>query len=31
MDVKIEESWKALLQVEFDKPNFAKLISFVKN
>ena len=23
MDVKIEESWKALLQEEFDKPYFA--------
>ena len=31
MDVKIEESWKALLQEEFDKPYFAELIAFVKN
>lgn len=30
MDVKIEESWKALLQEEFDKPYFAELIAFVK-
>ena len=30
MDVKIEESWKALLQEEFDKPFFAVLIAFVK-
>ena len=31
MDVKIEESWKALLQEEFDKPYFADLIACVKN
>ncbi len=31
MDVKIEESWKALLQPEFDKPYFAELINFVKS
>lgn len=29
--VKIEESWRQLLQVEFDKPYFENLISFVKN
>jgi len=31
MDVKIEESWKALLQPEFDKPYFSDLINFVKS
>jgi uracil-DNA glycosylase len=30
MEVKIEESWKSLLQSEFDKPYFEELISFVK-
>lgn len=29
--VKIEESWRQQLQVEFDKPYFENLISFVKN
>lgn len=29
-DVKIEESWKTLLQDEFEKPYFIELISFVK-
>lgn len=31
MDVEIEESWKAVLQNEFDKPYFAELIRFVKS
>lgn len=31
MDVRIEPSWKALLQAEFEKPYFSSLISFVKN
>lgn len=31
MDVKIEESWRALLQPEFDKPYFAELINFVRS
>ena len=30
MEVKIEESWKRRLQVEFDKPYFAQLVSFVR-
>lgn len=30
MDVKIEASWKALLQEEFDKPYFQELTDFVK-
>ncbi len=30
MDVKIEESWKELLQSEFNKPYFVNLINFVK-
>ena len=30
MDVKIEDSWKAVLQPEFDKPYFEELTSFVK-
>lgn len=30
MDVKIETSWKALLQTEFEQPYFAELIDFVK-
>ncbi|MDR3705385.1 MAG: uracil-DNA glycosylase [Paludibacteraceae bacterium] len=31
MDVKIEPSWKAVLQSEFDKPYFELLTSFVRN
>lgn len=31
MEVKIEESWRALLQPEFDSPYFADLVAFVKN
>lgn len=31
MDVKIEPSWKELLQGEFEKPYFAELIAFVKD
>jgi len=31
MDVKIEESWKAVLQNDFEKPYFAELIRFVKS
>lgn len=31
MEVKIEQSWKNVLQTEFDKPYFASLASFVKN
>ena len=30
-DVKIEPSWKELLQEEFEKPYFSELIQFVKN
>lgn len=30
MDVKIEESWKAVLQPEFDKPYFKSLTDFVR-
>lgn len=30
MDVKISESWKSLLQAEFDKPYFEELTRFVK-
>lgn len=30
LDVKIEQSWKALLQKEFDKPYFAELTEFVR-
>ena len=30
MEVKIEESWKAVLAEEFEKPYFASLASFVK-
>lgn len=30
-DVKIEESWKALLKDEFEKPYFEQLIAFVKD
>ena len=29
MEVQIEQSWKAHLQQEFDKPYFAKLTEFV--
>lgn len=31
MNVNIEPSWKERLQVEFDKPYFSKLTSFVRN
>ena len=31
MEVKIDESWKPLLQPEFDSPYFADLVSFVKS
>ena len=31
MDVKIENSWKSVLQEEFEKEYFVKLTSFVKN
>jgi uracil-DNA glycosylase len=31
MDVKIEDSWKSVLQNEFNKPYFEKLVLFVKN
>jgi len=31
MDVKIEKSWKELLQPEFDKPYFEGLTGFVRN
>lgn len=31
MDVKIEESWKVLLQNEFEKPYFKQLSQFVKD
>jgi uracil-DNA glycosylase len=30
LDVKIEQSWKALLQEEFDKPYFVELTDFVR-
>lgn len=30
MDVKIEESWKSVLQTEFDKPYFKNLTDFVR-
>lgn len=30
MEVKIEQSWKELLQTEFDKPYFAALVDFVR-
>lgn len=30
LDVKIEQSWKALIQEEFDKPYFAELTEFVR-
>ena len=31
MNVKIEESWKAILKDEFDKPYFENLVQFVKS
>lgn len=31
MEVKIEESWKKVLQEEFDKEYFASLVDFVRN
>ena len=31
MKVKIEESWRQVLQEEFDKPYFAQLVQFVKS
>jgi uracil-DNA glycosylase len=31
MDVKIEPSWKRILQPEFDKPYFETLTQFVRN
>ena len=31
MDVKIEQSWKQVLQPEFDKPYFAQLTDFVRS
>lgn len=31
MKVRIEESWRQVLQEEFDKPYFSYLVSFVKN
>lgn len=31
MEVKIEESWKKVLQEEFDKEYFASLVGFVRN
>ncbi|MDR3367001.1 MAG: uracil-DNA glycosylase [Prevotellaceae bacterium] len=31
MDVKIEPSWKAALQAEFDKPYFADVVGYVKS
>lgn len=30
MDVQIEQSWKDVLQPEFDKPYFAEIVSFLK-
>lgn len=30
-DVKIESSWKAVLQSEFEKPYFQNLVEFIKN
>ena len=29
MDVKIEQSWKQVLQREFDEPYFAELVRFL--
>ena len=31
MEVKINESWKSQLQVEFDKPYFESLTDFIKH
>ncbi|MBO6253364.1 MAG: uracil-DNA glycosylase, partial [Bacteroidaceae bacterium] len=31
MNVQIEESWKARLQPEFDKPYFEQLTNFVRS
>lgn len=31
MDVKIDKSWKEVLQPEFDKPYFASLVDFVRH
>lgn len=31
MEVKIDESWKEILQAEFDKTYFKELVAFVKN
>ena len=31
MNVQIEESWKARLQQEFDKPYFEQLTNFVRS
>ena len=31
MDVRIDESWKAVLKQEFDSPYFAKLVQFVRD
>ncbi len=31
IDVRIEESWKKVLESEFDKPYFLELVTFVKN
>lgn len=31
MDVRIEESWKKVLQEEFEKPYFAQLVNFVRH
>ena len=31
MQVKIEESWRKILQEEFDKPYFEQIVGFVKN
>ncbi|MFA6369239.1 MAG: uracil-DNA glycosylase, partial [Candidatus Shapirobacteria bacterium] len=31
MDVKIEESWKKVLQKEFDEKYFEELVKFVKS
>ncbi len=30
MEVKIEQSWKEVLQTEFDKPYFASLTDYVR-
>lgn len=31
MNVKIEQSWRELLQSEFDKPYFGELVEFIRN